>query len=248
MNVGLGLASALCIGLFIDSLARTSLERATVIQELRATQEQLAATQRIEGRYAERARLSAEIHDTLAQGFTSVVALSRAALLASDRGDAERVRERLRLIETTATDNLNEARIMVGELAPSDGRSLVDALRRVAMTDRRVGELGGRTTVHGEPVALGGRVETALLRVAQEALANTRRHSGAAAVTVSLDYRQPGLVHLGICDDGCGFKVGEVGSGFGLDGIRARMIEVGGDVEIVSAPGHGTRLRVWAPR
>lgn len=248
LNLGLGLVFALCIGLFIDSLARTSRERAAALEDLRATQDQLAAAQRIEGRYAERARLSAEIHDTLAQGFTSVVTLSRAALLAHDRRDTERVLERLKLIESTAVENLGEARMLVAELAPADGRTLVDALQRVAATARRIGELDGSVEVRGDPVALGGRLDTALLRVAQEALSNTRKHSAASVVRLSLDYRDPGFVRLGICDDGCGFDVSGARSGYGLDSLRSRISEVGGEVEIVSTPGCGTRIRVRAPR
>lgn len=138
--------------------------------------------------------------------------------------------------------------MLVAELAPADGRTLVDALQRATATTRRIGELDAATEVRGEPVALGGRLDTALLRVAQEALSNTRRHSGAGVVRLCLDYGEPGAVRLDIWDDGRGFDIDDARSGYGLDSIRSRVSEVHGDIQITSALGHGTRICVRAPR
>ncbi|MGL4177439.1 MAG: histidine kinase, partial [Dermatophilaceae bacterium] len=112
------IALSLAPGLFVDHMVREAESRACTIDELRATQARLAAVERDRGVQDERERVSREIHDTLAQGYTSVVTLSRAADAALARGDVDAARERLRLIEGTATDNLHEARLIVAELTP----------------------------------------------------------------------------------------------------------------------------------
>ena len=99
-TISMGLS--LSLGLFINRLVAEAESRAGTIDELRATQARLAAAERDRGVHEERERISREIHDTLAQGFTSVVALSRAAQAALARGDAEAAGERLSLIERTA--------------------------------------------------------------------------------------------------------------------------------------------------
>ena len=129
ISMGLSLA----LGLFINRIIGEAESRAETIDELRATQAQLAAAERDRGVHEERERISREIHDTLAQGFTSVVALSRAAQAALARGDVAAAGERLALIEHTASDNLDEARLIVAELTPGhlQSRTLGEALERL---------------------------------------------------------------------------------------------------------------------
>ncbi|NYJ75821.1 ATP-binding protein [Allobranchiibius huperziae] len=247
-TVGGGWAFAVCMGWFVDSIARTSQERAEIIDTLRATQAELARSQRLEGIHAERERLSGEIHDTLAQGFTSVVALSRAAQLAQERGDGARVAERLRLIETTAQDNLDEARIIVAELSAVSSHTLVQALERLVHTIRQATAMEGRLDVMGPPQGAGPAVETALLRIAQECLTNSRKHSGATMFGVTLDYTRGDCITLCTSDDGVGFNPAAAPLGFGLGGIRSRADAVGGQVDLQTGPGRGTRLSVRVPR
>ena len=128
------------------------------------------------GVHEERERISREIHDTLAQRFTSVVALSRAAQAALARGDTATAGERLALIEHTASDNLDEARLIVAELTPGhlQSRTLGEALERLGAAVTSETGLHADVRVAGDPVPLGGSAEVVILRTAQEALSNVR--------------------------------------------------------------------------
>ena len=242
------LGLSVVIGLFIVRLVHEAEVRAETIDELHATRSQLAAAERDRGIGEERERLSREIHDTLAQGFTSVLALTRAAEAALVRGDVDTARARLTLVEQTAAENLDEARLIVAELSPGhlQSRTLVEALERLTHTVSERGDLPVQLTVVGEPVALGGVTEVILLRTAQEALSNVRRHSDAGRVDLELRF-DGDAVRLDVIDDGKGFDADDAW-GFGLDGLRARVAEVDGSFEITSALGQGTKLRVEVPR
>jgi signal transduction histidine kinase len=84
-----------------------------------------------------------------------------------------------------------------------------------------------------------------VLRCAQEGLANVRKHSAAATVTVRLDYR-PGAVRLCVSDDGAGFDPARE-RGLGLGGMRNRVAAAGGTLEVRSSPGSGATLTVQVP-
>jgi signal transduction histidine kinase len=243
------LALSLVLGLFIDRIVREADSRARVIDELRQTQAQLAAAERARGVLTERERLSREIHDTLAQGFTSVVALARATESALARGDVQTASERLALIEATAAANLSEARLIVAELTPGhlQSRTLSQALQRLVDAVAAESGMTGRLHVVGDPVALAANSEVVLLRTAQEALANVRRHSGASSFTVTLTYAAEGGAVLEVSDDGAGFDPQASHRGYGLDGATARAAEVEGRFEVVSTAGEGTTVRVEVP-
>jgi len=100
--------------------------------------------------------------------------------------------------------------------------------------------------VTGRPRPLPVQAEVVLLRASQEALANVRKHAGASSVDVSLDY-EPDGVTLQVADDGRGFDPGRRSSGFGLDGMRARVTQVGGTLNVQTMPGAGTTIRVDLP-
>ena len=244
------LVLSLTLGLFIDRIISEADTRARTIDELKRTQAELAVVERAQGVAGERERISREIHDTLAQGFTSVVTLARATELALDRGDLAAVRERLQLIEQTAADNLSEARLIVAEMTPGhlQSRTLSEALQRVVDAVSAESGMRGTLRVEGEPVVLSANSEVVLLRTAQEGLSNVRRHSGATTFEVCLTYATDGPVALALSDDGIGFEPGEQARGYGLDGATARAAEVGGRFDVDSAPGEGSRLRVEVPR
>jgi signal transduction histidine kinase len=250
ISTAIMLVLSLTLGLFIDRIVREAATRARTIDELHRTQDQLAAAQRAQGVAAERERISREIHDTLAQGFTSVVTLARATESALDRGDLAVVRERLRLIEQTAADNLSEARLIVAELTPGhlQSRTLAEALQRLVDAVSAESGMTGRLRVEGDPVVLAANSEVVLLRTAQEGLANVRRHAQAHSFEVSLTYAADAPVALVVTDDGVGFAPEAAARGYGLDGATARALEVGGRFEVDSAPGEGSRLRVEVPR
>jgi signal transduction histidine kinase len=244
------LVLSLTLGLFIDRIISEADTRARTIDELKRTQDELAAAERAQGVAGERERISREIHDTLAQGFTSVVTLARATELALDRGDLAAVRERLRLIEQTAADNLSEARLIVAEMTPGhlQSRTLSEALQRLVDAVSAESGMTGTLHVEGEPVVLPANSEVVLLRTAQEGLANVRRHSGATTFELSLTYAADGPVALAVSDNGIGFEPGAQARGYGLDGATARASEVGGRFDVDSTPGQGSRLRVEVPR
>lgn len=247
-TISMGLS--LSLGLFINRIVSEAESRAETIDELRTTQAQLASSERDRGVHEERERLSREIHDTLAQGFTSVVALSRAAEAALARGDVAAARERLELIEHTASDNLDEARLIVAELTPGhlQSRTLGEALHRLGAAVSSENGLRADVRVAGDPVPLGGTTEVVILRTAQEALSNVRRHAAAAHVALTLAYEDPERVVLEVRDDGRGFDPEAARTGFGLDGVHARAAAVGGAVLLRSEPGAGTTLRLEVPR
>jgi signal transduction histidine kinase len=244
------LVLSLTLGLFIHRLTSEADSRARTIDELHRTRAELATAERAQGVAAERERMSREIHDTLAQGFTSVVTLARATQSALERGDLEAVRERLRVIEETAAENLSEARLIVAEMTPGhlQSRTLSEALQRLVDAVSSGSGMRGTLRVDGLPVVLPANSEVVLLRTAQEALANLRRHSSASTFEVRLTYAADAPVSLEVTDDGVGFDRSAVSSGYGLDGVTARAAEVGGSLEVDSAPGAGARLRVEVPR
>ncbi|GAT71868.1 sensor histidine kinase [Microbacterium hydrocarbonoxydans] len=219
-------------------------------EEMAALQDELARTQRASGANAERTRVSRDIHDTVAQSLSSIGMLSRSALEAD--AEADRVRA-LEQIGALAADGLADARRIVDDLMPAelDGTALGDALRR--MLARLTAEAGIAATLHADEdlPALGLDVEVALLRTAQSALANVRAHSGATLVVATLADAGD-AVRLDIVDDGRGFDPAALetpgsGGGYGLRAMRARLRELGGGLDVESAPGDGTALSAFVP-
>ncbi len=248
LGLGLGALSSVLIGLWIGGIIRQSVSRSKLIAQLREAQAALAAEREAAGAITERARLATEIHDTLAQGFTSILMLTQAAETAIDRNPAA-VREQLGMIERTARENLAEARSMVAALTPAalQDATLPEAVRRLAARHRDETGVAVRVCVVGEPLTDADH-DVVLLRVAQEALANVRRHAGAQAVRLDLVYAPSGTA-LTVHDDGPGFDVeaAEQSGGYGLRGMRHRVEQSGGDMRLVSTPDAGTTLRVVLP-
>jgi signal transduction histidine kinase len=235
----IALGFAMLFGYWIYGIIQQSVGRRTVIAELEETRAELAAVSHRAGVLAERERLAREIHDTLAQGFTSVVVLLELAESDVDT-DPAAARHRLTIARETARQNLAEARALVAALTPVDLQAapLPEAIGR--LVDRFAAETGvpARLTVTGEPRALPANMEVVLLRAAQEALTNVRKHAGAGRVEVTLD----GAV-LTVADDGAGFDPASPTGGYGLAGMRRRVEEIGGSVSIASGPG-GTTVEV----
>jgi signal transduction histidine kinase len=233
-------------GIWMRAVITQSEERGELITELSETRSQLAASHREAGVLAERQRLAGEIHDTLAQGFTSIVTLIQAASPAVEPGTQPR--ELLDLALTTARENLAEARALVTTLSPTqlDGSTLGDAITRAAQAAGGGSEAMIRSDISGVPRSLPTTAEVVLLRVAQEALANVRKHSGARRVDVDLHYADE-AVALTVSDDGHGFNVDGVSGGFGLRGMRERIRQAGGTIAVESAPGEGTVVRAEVP-
>jgi signal transduction histidine kinase len=231
-------ALAVLIGLFVESVQRQSEQRREALEQLRAARAELDAAARETGALEERARLAREIHDTVAQGLISVITQLEGA---RDGGDPRRIDRALE----GARDTLREARRAVQALRPVelDDAQLPDALAQVAS---RASGVNAQLNVTGEPIALHPDAELALVRIAQEALANVRRHAQAREVTLTLSYMDD-MVILDARDDGRGFDPAAVRTGVGLAGMRERLAPLGGRLDIESAPGAGTTVVASLP-
>jgi signal transduction histidine kinase len=236
------------------ALDRQAAERQRLLDELREAQGDLADAQHRAGVVAERARLSREIHDSVAQGLSSINLLLHAADQEWERRPVA-AREHVGQAALTARDSLDEVRRVVRDLAPpelTDEADLLAAVRRSTEDATRGHPVQASVRVHGDPVPLPDPVATALLRTLRGALANVVEHAEASRVTVSLTY-QPDTVSLDVRDDGHGFDPAALAGaaagvrGRGLRGIRDRIEELGGDLVVESAAGEGTALAVTVP-
>jgi signal transduction histidine kinase len=234
---------------YMGTIVRQSRERQRLIEQLQATRAELAAAERQAGTLAERQRLARDLHDTLTQGFASVVLLLEAAQesLATGRPVDRHIEQALR----SARDNLAESRRVVWALRP---RPLAEQPLPQALQEL-TGRLGEETGLRAETVVTGtarplpAQVEEALLRIGQEALANVRKHAAASQVTVTLSYLED-AVTLDVHDDGVGFEQATATSGGGGLGLRAmgeRVEGLGGRLVVESAPGEGTTIAVEVP-
>ncbi|MEV7761208.1 sensor histidine kinase [Curtobacterium flaccumfaciens] len=239
-----GAGVALLIGLGYRALARESVEREALLAELLATRDRLAATERQQGVLTERARLAREIHDTVAQDLSSIQMLLHAA----EAADGSRPGiEHIRLARATAADGLADTRRFIRELAPpSLDAGLPAALRRLSDQWHREG-LRITVTAAPEGSELTMDVQTALLRIAQGAVANVAQHAGATTVDITLDVSAT-HASLRVQDDGTGFNPDRVGTrsgtsdAFGLRAMGERVDQLGGRLTVDSAPGDGTTI------
>ncbi|MEV6910860.1 sensor histidine kinase [Amycolatopsis sp. NPDC051071] len=248
----LGAAVAIAVVWGYQALYRESDERRRLIEELTATRAELAEAQHTAGVLAERERLAREIHDTLAQGLTSIQLLLRAAGRDLPESAAAQYVEQAR---QAAVDNLAEARRFVAALTPPalDGSTLEDALERLCATVGARHRITAHFSVTGSPRPFPVAHEVALLRVAQAGLANTVRHAVATTAEITLHHLEE-HVTLDVVDDGIGFDadlaplLATEGGGFGLAATRARVHALDGTFTIESDPGRGTTLTARLPR
>jgi signal transduction histidine kinase len=193
-----------------------------------------------DARAAERARIAREIHDAISQHLFGLRMIA-AGMRRADPGN-----QQARAIERISEEALRDMQTLLTELRPAslDGAGLASALLEIcaAYQDR----LGVAVDAGVDDVAVPADVEHALLRVTQEACANAVRHGGARRLAVSLT-GQDGQVELAIRDDGSGFDPAAPQAGSGLAHIRDRVAELGGTVDIDSAPGRGAALTIRVP-
>ena len=199
----------------------------------------------------ERSRIAREIHDTLAQGYVgiSVQLEVLSELLRQNKVDVlgkhlDRTREYVR-------EGLADARQSIWALRTQDSgeNTLPVKLRRMVDAAEDDG-LRPRLSVFGAFRPLPAETERELLRIAQEAIHNVKKHSGAREMSVRLEYR-PSEIELEIRDDGIGgapdHEAASVLGHFGLAGMRERAAAIGGTLEVSSVPGEGTTVRLRAP-
>jgi two-component system, NarL family, sensor kinase len=202
------------------------------------------------GAEEERSRLAREIHDTLAQGLAAIsLLLEQADSLLDDEHQAEQAQVVIRRALTLTRSNLEEARRSVRDLraAPLEGRSLTDALQKLARDWTAQGNPRVKFEMAGESRPLPVRIENGLYRMAQEALANVSRHAHATRVRMRI-VTTPHRIRLTVEDNGHGFDVAETGGEhYGLVGLNERARLLAGTLHVQSGAGAGTRLSLTIP-
>lgn len=223
----------------------------------RAEQERLAQQRRmllsrvITAQEEERRRISRELHDETGQSLTALGLGLEAAMEELRSGDGHGLDQRLAGLAHVATDAIEELDRLVLDLRPAqlDHLGLVATLRWYVARVRSQTGVEMRLEVRGEARRMQPEVETALFRIAQEALTNVARHAKAGLVEVVLSFERDTL-SLEVKDDGVGFDAAATSAAptsVGLIGMRERAHLVGGALAVRSRPGEGTRLSVTVP-
>jgi signal transduction histidine kinase len=242
------------IALWLNAIISQSAHRKQLVEQLEATQRELAQAEREAGILAERQRLGREIHDTLAQGFTSIVMHLEAAEQACPP-EATVSAHHVNEARKVARESLAEARGLVWSLRPTQlqENTLPEAIERVVRQWSSSTGIQAETLVTGDALALHPQAEVAFLRTVQEGLANVQKHASASAVTVTLSYLS-NVVLLDVQDNGVGFDVDRVSDsrpgldgGYGLPAMQERVTQLGGMMTIESGVGEGTTLALEIP-
>jgi two-component system sensor histidine kinase UhpB len=196
----------------------------------------------------ERARVARDLHDEVNQSLTALLLRLEAARV---KAPVELAHE---LADTKALANqaMKELLMLARQLRPAalDDLGLKAALAGHVKELGRQGKIRTSFEARGDFSALPSDVQLVVYRVAQEALSNAARHSGAEAVRIRLLRKQSGeddRVELTVGDDGSGFTFDQAARGLGIAGMRERALLVGGDVEVESRPNVGTRVSLTVP-
>jgi len=238
----------LAVGMLIKTLLSQVDEKQRLLDEKQRLLDQLTQTERKTGMLEERQRLAREIHDTLAQGFAAILAHLETAELGRDNGaDRESEAQHIASARRVARDSLEEARRMMAALRPEilETADLPAAMTRISDGWAERTGLSCTVSITGSATPLQRDIEVALLRTAQEALANAWKHARPSRVSITLSYMGD-VVVLDVQDDGVG-GAGTGGFGFGLRSMRERMEQIGGTLTVESTPGEGTTISASAP-
>jgi signal transduction histidine kinase len=234
----------------LDELSEVNRRLQATIGENEALHQQLLTQAREAGVRDERQRMAREIHDTLAQGLTGIVTQLQAAERAAERTPADPAGWRRHVAAATrlARESLTEARRSVDALRPEplEGCRLSEALTSVAERWSALNGIPAQVTTTGTARPVDPEVEFALLRAAQEALANVARHAHATRVGLTISYMES-EVALDVRDDGVGFDPAAPDHGFGLVAMRQRIAALSGTLQVESEPGGGTAISACVP-
>ncbi len=210
-------------------------------QRLRQAAEQAAVT-------TERRRLARDLHDSITQSLYGLTLFTRSSQDALREGDQEKLVASLEQIEENALIALREMRLLLFQMQPQglEGGFSKGINAGLDLVERRLGIQA--TCQIDDTILLSPEVQGTLFRVALEALNNSLKHSQASLVHISLEQVKGTLV-LGVSDDGRGFAYAGPSeppsfAGMGLNNMYSRAAELGGNLEIVSSPGFGTRVRL----
>jgi two-component system, NarL family, sensor histidine kinase UhpB len=192
----------------------------------------------------ERARVARDLHDEVNQSLTGVLLRLEAAREAAP----PQLEAELSETQTLANQAMRELLSLARQLRPT----ALDDLGLAAATAGQVeqlarGDIEAEFSAEGDFSDLGDDAQLVVYRVAQEALSNAARHSGAGRVEVRLRRRSGGGVELEVADDGRGFAFDESEGGLGIAGMRERALLIGAELTIESGPGRGTTVRLTVP-
>jgi two-component system sensor histidine kinase UhpB len=225
-----------------EEVARIELAFLRMMRRLEAERRR-AGSAALHAQEEERARVARDLHDEVNQSLTGLLLRLEAAREAAPPELEGELAETKALANQAMSELLSLAR----QLRPT----ALDDLGLTAAIEGQVGRLGGEIEtgleVEGNFSDLGGDAQLVVYRVAQEALSNTARHSGAGQVEVRLHRTQGGGVLLEVSDDGRGFAFDESERGLGIGGMRERALLIGAELTIESRPGHGTTVRLAVP-
>ncbi|WP_274366212.1 sensor histidine kinase [Paenibacillus thermotolerans] len=238
------------IGRLAEQLGRITSkweEQVTSLQRLSTNNAELAEKARYSAIVEERQRLARDLHDAVSQQLFAI-SMTATALGRTLEKDMERAKRQVSLIEEMSSVAQSEMRALLLHLRPVhlEGKRFTDALRELLQ------ELTAKMPIHiqwemDDDVRLAKGVEDQLFRIVQEALSNTLRHSRADRLEMKL-YRRVDGVRLSIRDNGIGFEMDQKKqASYGLMSMAERVNEIGGFINIVSAPGKGTKIEIRVP-
>jgi len=235
------------LGEQLGKLGRKWEDQVSSLQRLSTNNAELAAQARMSAVVEERQRLARELHDAVSQQLFAISMTATAVGRTMDH-DFERARRQVELIEEMASAAQSEMRALLLHLRPVhlEGKRLAQAIPEL------VEEMKAKVPVDiaidiEQDLPLNKGVENHLFRIVQEALSNTLRHSKATKMDIVLQ-RRGEAVRLGIRDNGVGFDTQvKKQASYGMTNMEERVNELGGSLNVASAPGKGTRIEIRVP-
>jgi two-component system, NarL family, sensor histidine kinase LiaS len=235
------------LGQQLNRMSRKWEEQVSSLQRLSTNNAELAEKARYSAVVEERQRLARDLHDAVSQQLFAI-SMTATAVGRTLEKDFEKAKRQIHLIEEMSSVAQSEMRALLLHLRPVhlEGKRLAQGLREL------LAELQAKVPIDityemDEELQLPKGIEDQLFRIVQEALSNTLRHSKATQMEIKLQCPAD-LVRLSVRDNGVGFSPDEEKhASYGLMSMRERVTEIGGSLNIVSAPGKGTRIEIRAP-
>ncbi|MDF2924106.1 MAG: sensor histidine kinase [Paenibacillaceae bacterium] len=235
------------LGQQLNRISKKWEEQVTSLQRLSNNNAQLAEKARYSAVVEERQRLARDLHDAVSQQLFAISMTATAVGRTLDK-DFEKATRQIHLIEEMSSVAQSEMRALLLHLRPVhlEGKRLSQGLRELLI------ELQAKVPIEisyemDEDIQLPKGIEDQLFRIVQEALSNTLRHSKATKMEIKLN-RPTELIRLSIRDNGVGFSLDDQKhASYGLVTMRERVNEIGGSLNLITAPGKGTRIEIRVP-
>jgi signal transduction histidine kinase len=232
----------------LGNMAALALENALLWRSLEATNRQLQAVSaaNVERLESERQHIARELHDETGQALIGIK-LGLQAVAGLVPPELVEVRQELDLLRQQVNEATTRIKQLARQLRPPtlDQCGLATALEQLVEEYRRRSGVVIELSLEDADVRLCSAWETAIYRIAQEALTNTIKHAQASVVRLRLR-QEAGLVWFSVSDDGVGFEAKHAHNGLGLLGMRERVAVLGGEFELATRPGQGTTITVKA--